>query len=299
MVQRNPSEPLSACDSGVVLGAIVAGQQGDAILRRIAGERGERCLASYGAIMAQGRKLRQRTIQRLTKGLLSPLPEGLELIHPTWIARTLSQQPPALAAIVAQSLPAELRPARLNDAPAPKVTPRARLHLCAYVLRKLHVMPEATECTAADGSDLVLWPQARLEQLFDAVGCLVLADLGQQAGSSYRERLVSTLPRPYSSWIRRARGLLPQDGSALADWPPGILTSTLPDDETAAQQRTQHVLAAIGMSVAAAALAKSTALALAQRLTHDVGHRLCEAGTFGPNAELLFVLRSAATLQPI
>lgn len=297
----DPLYGLGSHEGGALLGAVLSGNDGG-LFERLGGPWRARCEAAHLALSAQTAQQRRQIASRLSRRLLSPLPDGIEGVHPSWIAWLLDRHHPQVAAAISSLLPDGVRPASSDEILSPSVPPAIRLRVATHVLADLRPMSGAS-LEAAIGADLIAWQPERLRDACTRFGCLVLLELAQRAGLAAPPQLEHGLPPPFAGWIRQVKAakLSPLhdrlDKALVQAWQltakAGLDDAARNDGQVPAHQRIEHLLLRLGLSAAAASLPAAVAHAVAQRLPRHLGITLREARAFGPRAKLLERLRVA------
>src|SRR6185295_14019551 len=93
---------LSLEEKGLVLGAALARTPPAALEARMAGAAGVRCAAALATLVQEARPARAAALAALTALVRSPVPAGIERIHPDWLRERLEREPsPVVRAVAA------------------------------------------------------------------------------------------------------------------------------------------------------------------------------------------------------
>jgi hypothetical protein len=176
-------------------------------LARLTEDWGRPCLAAWGEVISLDSTRRRGVVLSLSQRLFSPLPRGIERIHPSWLQPLVDGEPPEIAELLSQALPAELLaqlqihrpPSRRSHLP-----PALRPFLLRQILKPLQSMPSARTVGASLErlEDLVHWPEPRLRQALLHLGCLIAASLMQRPEAKGLWKI--EVPPSYASKINRA-----------------------------------------------------------------------------------------------
>jgi hypothetical protein len=266
-------EQLSAPEQGALLGALLDGRDDAAgPLSRIAGGV---CLEHHTALSRGPASTRRRAAAVLSRSL-SPLPAGLERIHPSWLDHLISQQSPRVAALVLRTLPATVTSRLESAAAAPPREPPGwvRPWLVRAVLGGLEPMPGELASPPTAAPMLPRLPQARLQGTLTRIGLLVLASLVRQAADpALAERVGHEVPGALRRYLLDALELpLPRLGPG-----PGAL----PNVDVDMPGR----LVSMACALLEQRLPRRTRRQLAQRLPRDVGLTLWSSSASPPEGE--------------
>ena len=295
---------LTGLQRGFVLGALLFREQAASALEQLDGQFKQGCVAAVEAAVALERAARLDLTQRLTQQLLYGLSDGLDRVHPSWVAHLLADQPAPVSASVLRVLP----PIHQQALPALGVGPasipvQVALPLAQHLLSPLAPMVAPRDQAHAEGGDLLGTHAEPLVQTVRSAATLVLLQLARQAGSPLKARLREALPGLFDGTARRWAGRSPRLSSdVLARLAPAWKTCTSEllghrsadgGSQRRTPERTDRALLPLGTMTSALALSKAVALSFAQQLPRDIGLRLFDAPAFGPDQELLDLLRLA------
>jgi hypothetical protein len=280
-------ENETAEEQGVVLAALMAGEHGAGPLERLAGEVGQRCRRAFGALRALDAAGRRRAVLQLSRRVFSPLPAGLEQVHPSWIQHVIERESPAVQAVLLSALPtAVLSRLGLEQGPAPRPDLPAwvRPVLCRRVLGVFGPMPPATPTDASPLErleQLATWPVERLSATLTQLGLIVLASSATHTkdpslAEAARAALPPALARRFDQAAKLELALPPQRQDHRG---------TSPDTKGRRQARPQRRpdagppegrLLALGVELLAAGTPARAARQIAQRLPRQQGLPLWE-----------------------
>lgn len=255
-------EAMGALEQGIILAALLDGHEDAAApLRRISGQD---CAAGYAELRRGTAADRRQTAALLSRRLFSPLPAGLDRIHPSWIQHLLAAQRWEVARVVLAALPAAVV-ARSGLEPDPTwdpagVPPWVRAQLLRRVLGPLEPMPSGSAVDDPTPGRLVALPLAALEGLLARLGVVLLARLARRAKDpALVDSAGRSVPPDLGPLFRRALDAplpLPRELAAL----------TLPSAGEVRRRLQSLALAAIGT-----VLAPPLRRQLAQRLPRELG----------------------------
>lgn len=255
-------EARGALEQGIILAALLDGHEDAAApLGRIAGQD---CAEQYAELQRATAAGRRHLVAQLSRRLFSPVPAGLDRIHPGWIRHLLEAQRPEVARVVLAALPATVvarAGLELDGTWDPSgVPPWVRAQLLRRVLGSLEPMPVRSAVEEPAPDRLVDLPLAALEGLLTRLGVVLLAWLTRRAGDpTLIDSAEQRVPPELGSLFRRAVDAdrpLPRELAAL----------TLPGAGEMRRRLQSLALAAVGAS-----LAPSLRRQLAQRLPRELG----------------------------
>jgi len=270
---------LSLEEKGLVLGAALAHTPAAELEARLGGAAGARCAAALAALSDEARSARAAAIAALTALVRSPVPAGVERIHPDWLRERFERETSAVVRAVAAGLPPEVRAvagevlrARGEDARVPHREADAG----AAALQRVTF----AGLVPLDGAGAPTGPIAR------ELTALAPDDVARAIATRGAETLGRSLRGGPAPDIARAAAAV---GEALA---PVLLDAARADGDPGARDRAREVIAAagvatsgdpalaIGVHAVAALLAEegeAALLAVAQRLPIALGRRLLAA----------------------
>ena len=201
-------------EQGVVFGAILVGEGAERYFDCLSGPWKDRCAEAYNYLKGLGFSERRQLVAEMGRGLLSPVPEGIESVHPSWIAALLEQQTAPVAAAVYQLLPPKLA-AELTQFDGPcGLSAGVRMRLAGHVLVQLRPMIEPSD--GGVGWSMVAWPAQRLLRLLYHFGALVLGQSLVRLDETERDTfLASAEPGESLELVRTAMRLRPPAAGAL------------------------------------------------------------------------------------
>ncbi|HEY6475088.1 MAG TPA: hypothetical protein VI456_00815 [Polyangia bacterium] len=95
-------------EKGLVLGALLARMPPESFLTRFGAGAGVRGRSALEALGAESRSARAATLAELIALVRSPVPAGVERIHPDWLRERLTPEQSAVIRLVTAGLPAEV-----------------------------------------------------------------------------------------------------------------------------------------------------------------------------------------------
>jgi hypothetical protein len=100
---------LSLEEKGFVLGAALARMPPARVEARLGGSAGTRCAAALAALGDEPRPTRAAAVAALTTLIRTPVPAGVERIHPDWLRERFERESTAVVCAVVAGLPDEVR----------------------------------------------------------------------------------------------------------------------------------------------------------------------------------------------
>lgn len=264
-------EGLSSTERGIVLGAILGGEGGEGgveaarALSHIVGA--EACQRAARKLKALDGSTRRQRVAELVRELTAPLPEGLALIHPSWVAACLETASAALRPLLLSVLPRAIQ-AQLGGpvgAPAARLDATLRWRLCQHVFAPLTPMVHQRSAPWLE------WSAARLSAALIQLGCAALAQAARRAGAQALAQLRERLAPTHTACFDRALA------AELSPLP------AIPRTGLRQQGDPERLLLSLGAALVGGALPPARARALAQRLPRDRGGALLGADALPPD----------------
>lgn len=196
-------------EQGIILAALLDSRSTAAPLDRLSDNFARRCDAQLTELQRLTPAARRAFIASLTQELFSPIPAHLNRVHPSWVQHLLSEEPPAIVAVVLQGLPAALASGLSLPPlpePAPDPSPQIRRQVYQLVLGRLEAMPEEAEGeprALGAWAELATWSPARVGKALLQLGCLILGALIKKGPPDQGELLLTRFS-PFAEQITAA-----------------------------------------------------------------------------------------------
>ncbi len=202
-----PFSDLTPEERGFVAGAALV--ETAAGFERLSAPTKEHCENAWRALRSLGRADRARALAALIADARAPVPEGIDLVHPSWIRETLADEPSDLVAAIAEGLPANVTEAacallRERGEDPGSVVARALLAEALAEVRRFVLAPVAALLgppSGPQGADLGKRSPAETLDEITRLGVRTIALSLVGAPREVRARAMAALGEPWAAEI--------------------------------------------------------------------------------------------------